>query len=45
MMTGLLPFPLGGPAPAEILLARAPLVHVVLQARFSSVLMIDAKEA
>jgi uncharacterized protein (TIGR04255 family) len=43
-MTGKLPYPLGGPAPAEIPLARPPLVHVVLQARFSSVLMIDARD-
>lgn len=39
-----LPFPLGGPAPDEIPLSRAPLVHVVLQARFSSVLKIDTRE-
>jgi uncharacterized protein (TIGR04255 family) len=41
---GSLPPPLGGPAPAEILLSRAPLVHVVLQVRFSSVLKIDSRE-
>jgi len=43
-MTAALPSPLGGPAPQEILLANSPLVRVVVQARFSSVLKIDSKE-
>lgn len=43
-MQNQLPPPLGGPAPDEIPLSRAPLVHVVLQARFSSVLKIDTRE-
>lgn len=43
-MTGLLPSPLGGPAPEEIPLSRSPLVRVVAQVRFSTVLRIDSKE-
>ncbi|MDI4655518.1 TIGR04255 family protein [Xanthobacter autotrophicus] len=43
-MTALLPPPLGGPAPDEEPLANSPLVKVVVQARFSSVLKIDSKE-
>ena len=43
-MPGTLPPPLGGPAPIEIFLSRSPLVGVVMQARFSSVLKIDSKE-
>lgn len=38
------PRPLGGPAPAEVRLARSPLVRVLGQVRFSSVLRIDTKE-
>jgi len=43
-MTSLLPPPLGGPAPTELLLVRSPLVRVVAQVRFSSVLRIDTKD-
>jgi uncharacterized protein (TIGR04255 family) len=43
-MTVLLPSPLGGAAPEEMLLANAPLARVVVQTRFSSVLKIDSKE-
>ena len=43
-MTGVLPFPLGGPAPTEIPLSRSPLVSVIAQARFASVLKIDSKD-
>src|SRR4051812_31520676 len=39
-----LPPPLGGPAPTEVPLSRSPLVGVVMQARFSSVLKIDSKD-
>lgn len=43
-MTTSLPSPLGGRAPAEVLLARSPLTRVLAQVRFSSVLKIDSKE-
>ncbi len=43
-MTATLPSPWGGPAPREILLANSPLIRVLVQARFSSVLKIDSKE-
>lgn len=43
-MVGSLPSPLGGPAPTEVLLSRSPLVRVVAQVRFASVLRIDTKE-
>ena len=43
-MTASLPPPLGGKAPEERPLANSPLVRVVVQARFSSVLKIDSKE-
>ncbi|HEY3848419.1 MAG TPA: TIGR04255 family protein, partial [Acetobacteraceae bacterium] len=45
MMLGSLPPPLGGPSPAEIPLSHSPLVRVVAQTRFSSVLRIDSKDA
>lgn len=43
-MTASLPSPLGGPAPREIPLANSPLVRVLVQARFASILRIDSKE-
>lgn len=43
-MPSSLPPPLGGPAPAEVPLLRSPLVCVLAQVRFSSVLRIDTKE-
>ncbi len=42
-MPSSLPSPLGGPAPAEESLGRSPLVRVLAQVRFSSVLRIDTK--
>jgi uncharacterized protein (TIGR04255 family) len=44
-MPGSLPPPLGGPSPTEIPLSGAPLVRVIAQTRFSSVLRIDSKDA
>ena len=43
-MTASLRPPFGGPAPGERPLANSPLVRVVVQVRFSSVLRIDSKE-
>ena len=43
-MTGAFPFPLGGLAPREVPLSRSPLVRVIAQARFGSVLKIDSKD-
>ena len=43
-MTESLPSPLGGPPPAEVVLSRSPLVSVIMQVRFSSVLRIDSTE-
>ncbi len=43
-MTESLPSPLGGSAPAELPLPHSPLVSVVAQARFSTVLKIDSRE-
>jgi len=43
-MTTSLPSPLGGNAPVEVALAQSPLVRVLAQVRFSSVLKIDSKE-
>lgn len=44
-MSDRFPPPLGGPPPAEVVLRNAPLVRVVAQVRFSSVLRIEAREA
>src|SRR4051794_29127507 len=38
-----LPSPLGGPPPSEVPLTRSPLVRVIAQVRFSSILRIDTK--
>jgi uncharacterized protein (TIGR04255 family) len=43
-MTGAFPFPLGGLAPREVPLSHSPLVRVIAQARFGSVLKIDSKD-
>ena len=43
-MTASLPPPLGGSAPEEKPLANSPLVRVLVQARFASILKIDSKE-
>lgn len=43
-MPGPLPSPLGGPVPSEMSLTRSPLVRVLAQVRFSSVLKIDSRE-
>ena len=44
-MQDIYPPPLGGSPPAEAVLAKSPLVRVVAQVRFSSVLRIEAREA
>lgn len=43
-MTGSLPLPLGGSAPREVPLSRSPLVRVIAQTRFPSVLKIDSRD-
>jgi uncharacterized protein (TIGR04255 family) len=43
-MTGTLPYPLGGSPPAEIPLSRSPLVRVLAQVRFASVLKIASTD-
>jgi len=44
-MSDRFPPPLGGPPPAEVVLRKSPLVRVVAQVRFSSVLRIETREA
>lgn len=44
-MSDRFPPPLGGLSPAEVILRKSPLVRVVAQVRFSSVLRIETREA
>lgn len=40
-----LPFPLGGPTPEDVSLKAAPLIKVLTEVRFPSILRIESKEA